>query len=93
MLKLPRVLVVLSGPAFNRLFQCMIITCSNTLIDATLKKTNFTAVLNIDGFEIFRNNKKLQQFFNHHMFAVERKEYVADGIDWAMVEFGMHLAT
>ena len=46
--------------------------------DATLKKANFCAVLDIAGFEIFEYNgfeqisinfvnEKLQQFFNHHM--------------------------
>ena len=67
---------------------------SRVAIDVTMQKATFTAILDIDGLGIFfKNNEKLQQFFNHHMFAVDRKEYVADGIDWAMVELGMHLAT
>merc|ERR1719511_136266 len=77
--------------------------CNDTLIDASLKKANFCAVLDIAGFEIFEYNgfeqisinfvnEKLQQFFNHHMFVVEQEEYVAEGIDWAMVDFGMDLA-
>merc|ERR1719412_375086 len=88
---------------FDRLFKWLIIMCNDTLIDKTMKKANFCAVLDIAGFEIFEYNgfeqisinfvnEKLQQFFNHHMFVVEQEEYVAEGIDWAMVDFGMDLA-
>merc|ERR1719461_1464233 len=88
---------------FDRLFKWLIIKCNDTLIDASLKKANFCAVLDIAGFEIFEYNgfeqisinfvnEKLQQFFNHHMFVVEQQEYVKEGIDWAMVDFGMDLA-
>jgi len=89
--------------SFDRLFKWLIIKCNDTLIDKSMKKANFTAVLDIAGFEIFDYNgfeqisinfvnEKLQQFFNHHMFVVEQEEYVAEGIDWAMVDFGMDLA-
>merc|ERR1719225_1466172 len=88
---------------FDRLFKWLIIKCNDTLIDASLKKANFCAVLDIAGFEIFEYNgfeqisinfvnEKLQQFFNHHMFVVEQEEYVKEGIDWVMVDFGMDLA-
>merc|ERR1719381_254754 len=88
---------------FDRIFKWLIIKCNDTLIDPTMKKANFGAVLDIAGFEIFEYNgfeqisinfvnEKLQQFFNHHMFVVEQEEYVAEGIDWAMVDFGMDLA-
>merc|ERR1712001_800985 len=88
---------------FDRLFKWLIIKCNDTLIDKSMKKCNFCAVLDIAGFEIFEYNgyeqisinfvnEKLQQFFNHHMFVVEQEEYVAEGIDWAMVDFGMDLA-
>merc|ERR1712029_540371 len=87
---------------FDRLFKWLIVKCNDTLIDATLKKANFCAVLDIAGFEIFEYNgfeqisinfvnEKLQQFFNHHMFVVEQEEYVKEGIDWEMVDFGMDL--
>merc|ERR1712193_149543 len=87
---------------FDRIFKWLIIKCNDTLIDKTMKKANFCAVLDIAGFEIFEYNgfeqisinfvnEKLQQFFNHHMFVVEQEEYVKEGIDWAMVDFGMDL--
>merc|ERR1719208_561418 len=88
---------------FDRIFKWLIEKCNDTLIDASLKKANFCAVLDIAGFEIFEYNgfeqisinfvnEKLQQFFNHHMFVVEQEEYVREGIDWVMVDFGMDLA-
>ena len=88
---------------FDRAFKWLIEKCNDTLIDPTLKKANFCAVLDIAGFEIFEYNgfeqisinfvnEKLQQFFNHHMFVVEQEEYVKEGIDWVMVDFGMDLA-
>merc|ERR1711892_1388781 len=62
---------------FDRVFKWLIEKCNDTLIDPTLKKANFCAVLDIAGFEIFEYNgfeqisinfvnEKLQQFFNHH---------------------------
>merc|ERR1712010_113313 len=88
---------------FDRIFKWLIIKCNDTLLDPTMKKANFCAVLDIAGFEIFEYNgfeqisinfvnEKLQQFFNHHMFVVEQEEYVKEGIDWEMVDFGMDLA-
>merc|ERR1719278_2550591 len=88
---------------FDRVFKWLIEKCNETLIDASLKKANFCAVLEIAGFEIFEYNgfeqisinfvnEKLQQFFDHHMFVVEQEEYVKEGIDWEMVDFGMDLA-
>merc|ERR1712215_549316 len=70
---------------FDRIFKWLIEKCNDTLIDPTLKKANFCAVLDIAGFEIFEYNgfeqisidfvnEKLQQFFNHHMFVVEQEE-------------------
>merc|ERR1712168_658004 len=77
---------------YDRLFKWLIEKCNDTLIDPTLKKANFCAVLDIAGFEIFEYNgfeqisinfvnEKLQQFFNHHMFVVEQETYVGEGID------------
>jgi len=87
---------------YDRLFKWLIEKCNDTLIDPSMKKANFCAVLDIAGFEIFEYNgfeqisinfvnEKLQQFFNHHMFVVEQETYVGEGIDWAMVDFGLDL--
>merc|ERR1719507_2140612 len=58
---------------FDRLFKWLIEKCNDTLIDHSMKKANFCAVLDIAGFEIFEYNgfeqisinfvnEKLQQF-------------------------------
>merc|ERR1719195_2462304 len=89
--------------SFDRLFKWLIIKCNDTLIDKSMKKANFCAVLDIAGFEIFEYNgfeqisinfvnEKLQQFFNHHMFVVEQELYQSEGLDVAMQDFGMDLA-
>merc|ERR1712113_371199 len=88
---------------FDRIFKWLIIKCNDTLIDKSMKKANFCAVLDIAGFEMFDYNgfeqisinfvnEKLQQFFNHHMFVVEQELYQAEGLDVAMQDFGMDLA-
>merc|ERR1711981_269257 len=88
---------------FDRIFKWLIIKCNETLIDKAMKKANFCAVLDIAGFEMFDYNgfeqisinfvnEKLQQFFDNHMLVVEQELYQAEGLDVAMVDFGMDLA-
>merc|ERR1719266_2965411 len=92
----------LARSMYNRLFMWLVDLCNRTLIDQTMKKVNFIGILDIAGFEIFEFNtfeqicinfcnEKLQQFFNHHMFVLEQEEYVREGIEWEMVDFGMDL--
>ena len=87
---------------FDRIFRWLIIKCNDTLIDKSMKKANFCAVLDIAGFEMFDYNgfeqisinfvnEKLQQFFNNHMFVLEQEEYVREGLEWGNVDFGMDL--
>merc|ERR1719460_2493133 len=88
---------------YERTFRITVDKCNETLCDPTMKKVTYIGILDIAGFEIFDYNgfeqisinyvnEKLQQFFNHHMFVVEQEEYVREGIDWVMVDFGMDLA-
>ena len=87
---------------YDRIFKFLVEVCNKTLVDPTMKKVVFIGVLDIAGFEIFKYNgfeqmcinfcnEKLQQFFNHHTFVLEQEEYLKEGIDWAMVDFGMDL--
>merc|ERR1719192_3237606 len=87
---------------YGRVFNYLVERCNETLVDDTMKKAVFIGVLDIAGFEIFTFNgfeqlcinfcnEKLQQFFNHHMFVLEQEEYLKEGIDWEMVDFGMDL--
>jgi len=87
---------------FEKLFRYLVDRCNETLVNPAMKRISFIGVLDIAGFEIFDFNgfeqlcinfcnEKLQQFFNHHMFVLEQEEYMKEGIDWAMVDFGMDL--
>merc|ERR1719266_3076629 len=87
---------------YELVFRFITETCNLTLLDPTMKKTQYIGCLDIAGFEIFDYNgfeqicinfvnEKLQQFFNQHMFTLEQEEYVKEGIEWANVDFGMDL--
>merc|ERR1712142_362322 len=86
---------------FDKLFQWHVKMCNRTL-DTDLPRSYFCGVLDIAGFEIFDfntfeqlcinfTNEKLQQFFNHNMFVLEQEEYMREGIEWEMMNFGMDL--
>ena len=87
---------------YELVFRFITDKCNLTLLDPTMKKSQYIGCLDIAGFEIFDYNgfeqicinfvnEKLQQFFNQHMFTLEQEEYVREGIEWANVDFGMDL--
>lgn len=60
--------------------------------------TNFIGILDIFGFEVFKNNgfeqlcinytnEKLQNLFNTFIFEVEQKEYEKEEIDWKLIQY------
>ena len=55
---------------FDRIFKWLIEKCNDTLIDATLKKANFCAVLDIAGFEIFEvsPNNSAENLFEYNLY-------------------------
>merc|ERR1719284_1831667 len=75
---------------FDRIFRWLIIKCNDTLIDKSMKKANFCAVLDIAGFEMFDYNGFEQISIN---FVNEKLQqlYQDEGLDVAMQDFGMDL--
>lgn len=96
----------LSKSLYEKLFQYLVDKInenfnSNNSIDEFIDY-NYIGILDIAGFEIFKKNsfeqlcinytnEKLQQFFNHHMFVLEQKEYLKENISWKYIDFGNEL--
>ncbi|XRM38341.1 class II myosin [Aspergillus tubingensis] len=89
---------------YERGFSNLVDRINNQLDRSTVAGDDsfFIGVLDIAGFEIFKNNsfeqlcinytnEKLQQFFNHHMFVLEQEEYAREQIEWQFIDFGKDL--
>ncbi|CUM46006.1 uncharacterized protein AC631_01142 [Debaryomyces fabryi] len=88
---------------YERVFQYIIERINDNLKNETHQGTlNFIGVLDIAGFEIFKQNsfeqlcinytnEKLQQYFNHHSFILEQSEYLREDIQWEFIDFGQDL--
>ncbi|GMM36936.1 myosin 1 [Saccharomycopsis crataegensis] len=91
----------ISKSLYERTFK-YIVDKINDKLDHSLSTSHFIGVLDIAGFEIFKQNsfeqlcinytnEKLQQFFNHHMFVLEQNEYIKENINWEFIDFGQDL--
>ncbi|CCH46395.1 Myosin-7 [Wickerhamomyces ciferrii] len=91
----------LSKSLYEKVFK-FLVDAINENLDHDSTCQNFIGVLDIAGFEIFKENsfeqlcinytnEKLQQFFNHHMFVLEQNEYIKENIDWDFIDFGQDL--
>lgn len=99
-----KVLEGLMRSIYESLFDRLIFQI-NSILDCNTDHSNkplFIGVLDIAGFEIFKDNsfeqlcinytnEKLQQFFNHHMFILEQEIYEKENIDWNFIDFGLDL--
>mmetsp|Transcript_10812 Transcript_10812/g.32376 ORF Transcript_10812/g.32376 Transcript_10812/m.32376 type:complete len:1341 (-) Transcript_10812:72-4094(-) len=90
----------LARALYARMFGWLITCCNTNLADGSETATydHSLGILDIFGFEDFAvnqleqlciniTNEQLQFFFNQHIFAMEQKEYAAEGIDVAAIDF------
>lgn len=91
----------LSRSLYEKLF-AHIVARINQSLDHGSMTANYIGLLDIAGFEIFKNNsfeqlcinytnEKLQQFFNHYMFVLEQNEYLKENIQWDYIDYGKDL--
>ena len=82
---------------YSKLFEWLVGRI-NTSIGQDESSEKHIGVLDIYGFESFKNNdfeqfcinlanEKLQQHFNQHVFKMEQEEYEKEAIDWSYIEF------
>ncbi|KAF9763266.1 putative myosin heavy chain [Nosema granulosis] len=95
-----RIVEALAKILYDKMFDSLIVNLNRSL--GTTTSYNFIGVLDIAGFEIFKDNsfeqlcinytnEKLQQFFNHHMFILEQEIYRQEDIEWDFIDFGLDL--
>ncbi|KAB5534688.1 hypothetical protein DKX38_017774 [Salix brachista] len=83
---------------YTRLFEWLVVQINKSVKVGELSTGRSISILDIYGFESFKNNsfeqfcinyanERLQQHFNRHLFKLEQEEYEEDGIDWTKVDF------
>ena len=91
----------LSRSLYEKMFEYIVIQINRSLEHGSMTEY-FIGLLDIAGFEIFKDNsfeqlcinytnEKLQQFFNHHMFVLEQDEYQKEDIQWNFIDYGNDL--
>ncbi|XP_052834540.1 myosin heavy chain, non-muscle isoform X3 [Octopus bimaculoides] len=97
----------ISKACYERMFKWLVTRINKSLDRTKRQGASFIGILDIAGFEIFKNsdgkmnsfeqlcinytNEKLQQLFNHTMFILEQEEYQREGIEWKFIDFGLDL--
>ncbi|KAJ1353296.1 Myosin N-terminal SH3-like domain, partial [Parelaphostrongylus tenuis] len=87
---------------YERLFRWLVQRLNKSLDRTRQHAVSFLGILDIAGFEIFEmnsfeqlcinyTNEKLQQLFNNTMFEKEQQEYLNEGLEWDMIDFGLNL--
>uniref|UniRef100_A0A0R3PLV3 Myosin motor domain-containing protein n=1 Tax=Angiostrongylus costaricensis TaxID=334426 RepID=A0A0R3PLV3_ANGCS len=87
---------------YERLFRWLVQRLNKSLDRTREHAVSFLGILDIAGFEIFEmnsfeqlcinyTNEKLQQLFNNTMFEKEQQEYLNEGLEWDMIDFGLNL--
>ena len=80
---------------YSLIFDFIVLKINNVLSN---NGSNFIGILDIFGFEVFKNNgfeqlcinytnEKLQNLFNTFIFEVEQKEYEKEEIDWKLIQY------
>uniref|UniRef100_A0A6N2MHE8 Myosin motor domain-containing protein n=1 Tax=Salix viminalis TaxID=40686 RepID=A0A6N2MHE8_SALVM len=88
----------LSKFIYADLFEWLVVQINKSFEVGELITGRSISILDIYGFESFKNNsfeqfcinyanERLQQHFNRHLFKLKQQEYEEDGIDWAKVDF------
>ncbi|EYC22946.1 hypothetical protein Y032_0016g3031 [Ancylostoma ceylanicum] len=92
----------ISKASYERLFRWLVQRLNKSLDRTRQHAISFVGILDIAGFEIFEmnsfeqlcinyTNEKLQQLFNNTMFEKEQQEYLNEGLEWDMIDFGLNL--
>ncbi|CAI2312949.1 unnamed protein product [Caenorhabditis sp. 36 PRJEB53466] len=88
--------------SYERLFKWLVHRLNKSLDRTRQQSVSFIGILDIAGFEIFDTNafeqlcinytnEKLQQLFNNTMFVREQQEYLDEGLEWKVLDFGLNL--